>query len=262
MVKTDRFVLVEQCKHGRFLVPPTDEYVGKALLTYGEYSELELDALLQLVTNETRVIVAGANLGSLVVPLAQKGAEVIAFEPQRWVYHLLCANIVLNNLLNVRAYWGGCGARLGTVEMPMFDPDKPNNFGAIELESVQGMGGDLVPIWTLDSFPPDMIDSGLLIIDVEGMEEDVLRGATKFIERCRPVICFEADRALKRKAVFNLLRTMNYELYWHRTPLFNSQNFIGRLDNIWGVNVVAENVIAMPRDRAATLTGFPPVLEL
>lgn len=267
MMKTDRFVLAENCRYGRFLVPPTDEYVGKALLTYGEYSQIELDALLQLVTEQTRVIVAGANLGSIVVPIAQKAAEVVAFEPQRWVYQLLCANVVLNNLLNVRAYWGGLGSRLGTVSMPIFDPDQPNNFGAIELEAVQEMGGDLVPIYTLDMFPENDIDCGLLIIDVEGMEGDVLLGATKLVARCRPIIAFEADRALKRKGVFDLLRKANYELFWHRTPLFNTQNFAGKIENIWGGDsgtavVVAENVIATPRERAIKLHGFPPVLEI
>lgn len=260
-----RFLLVEDCRYGRFLVPPTDQYVGQALLEYGEYGQQELELLLQLVTDQTRVVVAGANIGSLVVPLAQHAAEVVAFEPQRWVYQLLTANVVLNNLLNVRTYWGGLGSRLGTIEMPVLNPDVPNNFGAVELEAMQGMGGDLVPMMVLDKFPAPIIDCGLLTVDVEGMEEDVLRGASELIARCRPVIYFEADRALKRKAVFQLLRSWNYDLYWHRPQLFNSQNHKKRLDNIWvpdGSSVlISENVIAAPKDKGISLNGFVPVLE-
>lgn len=241
-----------------------DEYVGKALLTYGEYSEIELELLLKLVQPGTSVVVAGANIGSLIVPLAKACAEVIAFEPQRWVYQLLTANVVLNDLLNVRTYWAALGKQRGTVEIPMFDPDKPNNFGAVELEAVQGMGGDVVPVYTLDSFG-SLVDCGLLTIDVEGMEEDVLRGAEQLVKRCRPVIFFEADRVLKRGAVFQLLRSWNYDLHWHRTPLFNSQNWANKLENIWmppsGATIVAENVLATPKERGMTLKGFTPVLE-
>lgn len=258
-----RFELV-QGKHGRFLVPPTDEYVGKALQVYGEYSEAELELLLQLVTKETRIVVAGANIGSFVVPLAKAAAEVVAFEPQRWVYQLLTANVVLNDLINVRTYWAGLGQKRGTVEVPMFDPDKPNNFGAVELESCQGMGGDIVPMYPLDSFG-SLVECGLLTVDVEGMEEDVLRGGADLIAKCRPIIFFEADRVMKRRAVFQLLRAWNYDLYWYRTPLFNSQNHAGKLENIWatenGAMVVAENVLAAPKERGLKLSGFTPVLE-
>jgi hypothetical protein len=65
-----RFELVTG-RYGRFLVPPTDEYVGKALKIYGEYSEIELQMLLQLVQPDTRVVIAGGNIGSFVVPIAQ-----------------------------------------------------------------------------------------------------------------------------------------------------------------------------------------------
>jgi FkbM family methyltransferase len=245
-------------------VPPTDEYVGKALKEYGEYSQIELELLLQFLQPETTVVIAGGNIGSFVVPLAQHCGEVIVFEPQRWVYQLLCANVVLNNLLNVRAYWGGLGKHFGTIQMPVLDPDQPNNFGAVEIEAMQGLGGDIVPIYKLDSFGTSA-DCGLLTIDVEGMEEDVLLGAAETVKRCRPVIFFEADRVLKRGAVFHLLRSWGYELYWYRTHLFNSQNFAGKLEDIWvtpaGAKIVAENVLAVPKERGMTLTGFIPVLE-
>jgi FkbM family methyltransferase len=180
------------------------------------------------------------------------------------VYQLLCANVVLNDLLNVRAYWAGLGRHFGTVSMPVLDPDKPNNFGAVEIEAMQGLGGDIVPIYKLDAFAEN-VDCGLLTIDVEGMEEDVLLGSAELVKRCRPVIFFEADRVLKRNAVFRLLRSWNYDLYWYRTHLFNSQNFAGKLEDIWetatGARIVAENVLAAPKERGMKLSGFIPVLE-
>lgn len=260
---TPTFTLLDDCRYGRFLVPLTDQYVGQALATYGEYSQIELELLLQLTTPGTRVVVCGANLGSLVVPLARASAEVVAFEPQRWVFQLLCANLALNDVINVRAVWGAVGARSGAVRVPVLRPDQPNNFGALELEHCQELPGDAVPVYALDKLPD--LDCGLITIDVEGMELDVLRGAEQLITRCRPLIFFEADRALKNPTLFAWLRAQRYDLHWYRTPLFNPDNWRKKEQNVFktesGATLVSVNVIATPRERAVQLNGFAPVLE-
>ena len=252
------FVLVENCRYGRFLVPPADQYVGRALQRYGEYSQVELDLLLQFVTPMTRVVIAGGNIGAFVVPFAQHAGEVVVFEPQRWVYQLLCANVVLNGLTNVRAYWAGLGAKKGAVRVPVLRPDIDNNFGALELEAVQNVPGDVVPILTLDQVPN--VDVGLLTIDVEGMELQVLQGAEQTIKRCTPIVFFEADRAAKNPKVFAWMREQDYQLWWYRTPLYNPNNGWGIEENAWP-GIAAHNVIGTPRSRNLTLTGFVPVLE-
>lgn len=256
--------LVEGCRHGRFLIPPADEYVGQAIERYGEYSQIELDLLLQFVVEgQTRVVVAGANFGALVPALARKAAEVVAFEPQRTMFQLLCANVVLNDLQNVRCYWGALGRRPGMLTVPVLDPFARNNFGGLELESVQGVGGDAVPIYPLDAAPG--VDCGLLTVDVEGMEGDVLAGAEQTVQRCRPIVFFEADRKLKRGEPIAWLRKRGYDLYWYRTPLYSPDNWRKDPVDCWrgpqGEVVVAENILAAPRERGLKLEGFVPVLE-
>lgn len=255
--------LVPDCKYGQFLIPPHDQYVGLSLAEYGEYSEIELELLLQFVAPGTRVVVAGANFGALVVPLARRAAEVIAFEPQRYMHQLLCANVALNDLTNVRAYWAALGKQRGVVAVPTLDPMAENNFGGLELERVQQLPGDAVPVFTLDTTPDPLC--GLLTIDVEGMELDVLQGGEQMIKLARPVIFFEADRVLKRGDVFRWLRARNYNLYWYRSPLFNPKNHRGRADNLIdpdvGSSIVAENVLALPRERGIETKNLAPVLE-
>ena len=258
------FKLVEGCRYGRFLVPPADAYVGRALEEYGEYSQLELDLLLQfIVEGQTRVVVAGANFGALIPPLARKAAEVVAFEPQRVMFQLLSANVVLNDLVNVRTYWGGLGNVPEKIRVPMLSPFETNNFGGYELEMGRGGPGDAVPIYPLDVAPD--CDCGLLTIDVEGMEAQVLAGAERMVGRCRPLIFFEADRKLKRAESFSWLRKRQYDLYWYRTPLFNPDNWRGKAEDVWrgpaGEVVVAENVVAVPKEKNLKLNGFIPVLE-
>ena len=268
------FELIDNCRYGRFLIPPKDMYVGEALRRYGEYSQTELELLLQFLLPDTRVVVAGANLGALVVPIARHCGEVLAFEPQRWLFQLLSANVVLNDLQNVRTIWGGLGARSGELDVPYLDPFTENNFGAVELPTVQGLREqrnesgqqlriDLVPMFTLDGFPSAAC--GLLTIDVEGMELDVLQGAHQLIKVCRPVIFFEADREFKRRPVFRFLRERDYELYWYKTLLYNKDNWRKDPENVFtrgGLPVVTDNVLAVPRERAYKLGGFMPVLEV
>ena len=81
-----------------------DIYIGRSLDLYGEFSEGECDVFRQLIQPGWTVLELGANIGSHTVFLAKRvgpSGRVIAFEPQRIVFQTLCANIALNNLLNV-----------------------------------------------------------------------------------------------------------------------------------------------------------------
>ena len=51
-------------RHGYFLVNRCDQYVGQALFCYGEYGELEREALAQLIPSGVTVVVVGANIAS------------------------------------------------------------------------------------------------------------------------------------------------------------------------------------------------------
>lgn len=257
------FVLANNCRYGlRYLVPKDDIYVGRALLRYGEYSQLELDLLLQFLTPQTRVVVAGGNIGATAIPLAKHCGEVVVFEPQRWPFQLICANATLNGLLNVRAYWAGLSDAPGSITVPVLDPTRENNFGAYELAMGATLEhGDHVPLVRLDD--QQDIDCGLLTIDVEGMELNVLRGAEQLIARCRPIIFFEADRQAKNPAVFAWLRQRQYELYRYATPLYNPRNHRGDKENIYmserGAIIVAENVLAVPTEAGVKLNGFTEI---
>ena len=256
------FELLTGCRYGRFLVPPRDAYVGNALREYGEYSEHELELLLQLAPPNCRVVVVGANIGALVVPLARRAGEVVAFEPQRWVFQLLCANAVLNGLVNTRCYWAAVGDRRRVASVPVLDHEAENNFGGYELAAGEKHPGDKVPVLTLDQVP-DLDRCALLTIDVEGMELEVLQGAAQLIRRWRPAIFFEADRPGKRDEVFRLLDSWDYQQLWYPTPLYNKDNFKKNPDpgilQIGAQPVVTVNVLALPRERDHKLTGFTPV---
>ena len=73
-----------------------------------------------------------------------------------------------------------------------------------------GDGGVLVEIYNLDQF--DLRDVGLLKVDVDGMDEEVLRGAHGLIRDCKPVIIVEQESDSTHNAIGYLTTEFGYEI--------------------------------------------------
>lgn len=251
-------------RHGLFLVNKNDQYIGRALLDYGEYSELELQTLLQLCVPGRDVIEVGANIGSLSIPLAKKqrmlGRKLMVIEPVPTTFNHLCANLALNTLHNILAKNVACSDAAGEIYAPIIDLNSLGNFGAVELSERRQSESDIsVACSTLDLLVPEGLEVGLIKIDVEGYEQAVLRGATETLLRWRPTIYLENDRREKSAALIDWLWQADYELWWDFVPLYNPNNYLGNSENIFllpnkqGVMspIFSQNMIALPVERSA-----------
>ena len=200
-----------------------DMYIGRSLDIYGEYIEAEIALYRQLVKPGQVVVDAGANIGSHTVFFARTvhpGGFVVAIEPQRVVFQMLCANLAINGLRNVDTRRAGVGAETGVMKVPPQDYNQAGNFGAAKL--VAEGEGEQVPILTIDGLGLKRCD--LIKIDVEGMEREALLGAQATIERHKPVIYLENNQRDKSPALIQALLDHGYRLYWHLPPLFNPEN--------------------------------------
>lgn len=258
-------VRLRACRHGAMAYLYRDAYVGRALDLYGEYGEKELRMLLQLLRPGDTVIEAGANLGSLTVPLARhvgSGGRIIAFEPQRALFQLLCANAALNALDWVDARQAAVGDRTGTIEVPRLDYGRHNNFGGISLDragSAQpARAGEPVPLTTIDALELDRVD--LIKIDVEGMEGAVLDGAAETIRRCRPFLYMEADRRERNPGLIGRAFELGYRLWWHCPRLFNRDNNDGRQENVFNT-LQSTNLLGVPRESSKGVRSLLEVLS-
>lgn len=239
------------------LVNRNDAYVGQSLIAYGEMCEGEAQLFRQLVGPGAVVIEAGANIGAhtlLFSHLTGESGVVHAYEPQRIVFQTLCANLALNQCLNVVARQQGLGQQAGQMILPSVDPRRPNNFGGLSLLSAGH--GERVGIVTIDALELPRLD--FLKADVEGMELDVLLGARQTLARCHPILYLENDRADKSPALIELLFSMDYRAWWHVSPLFNPNSFTGNQNNIFG-GTVSINVLCQPRKQARPVSGLPEI---
>ena len=252
---------LRHCRHGAMLFNRHDLVIGRSLDAYGEYAEREMEVFEQVVREGSVALDVGANVGGHTVRLAQLvGSEgiVIAFEPQRVTFQTLCANAALNGLLNVHCYWAAVGAAPGRITLPALDYARPDNFGAVSLEAgrPESGTGESVEVRTIDGF--GLSHCEFMKIDVEGMELDVLRGATDTIRRCRPALYVENNQKDKSAALVGFLRSMGYRLYWHLAPFYNPANYYGNPENVIPLGV-DRNMLCLHESVSATLEGLVPV---
>jgi len=250
-------VMEKRCRYGNMLFLRHDQYIGRSLALYGEFSEFEGQLFGQLLSPGDVVVEVGANIGAHTVHLAQlvgPGGVVHAFEPQRVIFQILCANMALNGLFNVHTHQVGLGSAVTSMFVPPVNYAHGGNFGGLSL-SASGMG-EKVPIHTLDELALPSLK--LIKIDVEGMEREALDGARRTINERRPFIYVENDRKEKSAALLTLLDTLGYAMYWHLPPLFNVNNFAGNAENIFP-DIVSINLFCVPREASVTVNGFRSV---
>ncbi len=264
----DLLPLVElvEGRHGRFYVLAADQYVSRSLKTYGEWTEDEVALLCQALNPGDTAIDVGANLGSHTIPFARRvGHEgrVLAFEPQPRVFELLRANVELNELRNVELHGAACGAAPGEVELPPVDYAREANFGGVNVRDLEaagrgaGVSGERIPVVTLDEAVPAQ-RVRLLKIDVEGMEREVLAGASRLIARSRPFLYVENEAPESSPVLIDAMRQLGYGLHWHVVPFFDPDNVRGRADDVFdGMGCV--NVFGAPAEMALNLRGLVPV---
>jgi FkbM family methyltransferase len=249
---------LKQCRNGPMLFLRADKYIGAALDLYGEYCRGESDVFAQILSPGQIVAEAGANIGAHTIQLAQlvgPAGQVLAFEPQRVIFQLLCANIALNEVFQVHASHAAAGATAGTLSVPAVDyAASDSNFGAVSL--CHAAAGEIVPVIALDTLALPSLR--LLKIDVEGMEAQVLAGARQQIARHRPVLYVENDRQDNSAALIALIESMGYDLWWHLARLFNPDNHNGIAENIFG-NVTSINMLCVPKEDTGSITGFRKV---
>jgi FkbM family methyltransferase len=247
------YLKLKQCKHGAMLFFANDTYLGRSLDVCGEFSEGEVRLFDQMVHPGMTIVDVGANIGAHTIFFARKtgpNGRVVAFEPQRALYHVLCANLALNLHYNVTAINGGLGSQTARLTLPRIDYAQGGNFGGVGLGVWEG---EDVPVEPLDAYR--LPSCHVIKIDVEGMERDVLEGAQATLIAHRPLLYVENDRSEKSKQLIDWLLGADYRLFWHLPPLFNKENYFGQSENIFG-NVVSVNIFGVPRTSQLTITNF------
>ncbi|MDR8038788.1 FkbM family methyltransferase [Burkholderia cenocepacia] len=227
--------------HGPLIVNRNDENhnqeygtygVGWNLLQTGSFYQGDIEllkAVLRIKKTEnagrrpTVAVDCGANIGVHTIEFARMldgVGDVVSIEAQRPIYYALCGNIAINNCFNVDARNVAIGDSNGFLRIPFIDYHKKSSFGSLELirgdgnenigQSVDYDSGYEIPLISLDSLSLKCLD--LIKIDVEGMEDAVIRGAIETLKLTRPIMFIEKIKSNSDKMV-QTLANLEYCLY-------------------------------------------------
>ena len=235
-----------------FYYHANDLYIGKSLEMYGEYGQPEIDLLLQLINENSIVYDIGANIGYHTLAFSTKAKHVLSFEPNPQNFALLTKNV--EGLKNVYGLQAAVGEKSGRLRCSDFDPSVEGNFGHVV---VREEGEIDVPVISLDEYK-DLPVPDLIKIDVEGMEYQVLMGMKSIITRRKPAIYYEAHETKELPEIFDLLKPLNYRLYWCCIPNYVTNNWKNNQKNIYGDTILI-SILAWP-DNLSKI-DLPEVLD-
>ncbi|HUN55576.1 MAG TPA: FkbM family methyltransferase [Smithella sp.] len=171
-----------------FAVDPEDMGVGGALRRDGKYCSDEVERFRPHLKPEGRVLIVGAHVGILAIPISKLCGEVVAIEANPSTCELLKINIMLNSAGNCRA-----------VNIAANDQDENIDF---LLSKVNSGGSKRVPkikenmyyyddpqtisvkACRLDKFLEEK-NFDVVVMDIEGSEYFALLGMQDIISRCK-----------------------------------------------------------------------------
>jgi FkbM family methyltransferase len=206
--------------------------VGFQILNNSVFDPTEVNFAMALLTCRRKhfgdgvvAIDGGANIGVHTIEWARHmygWGEVIGFEAQEIVFYALAGNVAINNCLNARVKLAALGETCGELAIPQPNYFQPSSYGSLEIRQStknEFIGQDIsykdesmkkIPMVSIDSLNLKRVD--FLKIDVEGMEVDVLKGAQKIINQCKPIMLIEIIKS-DRMALEKIVSESGYKMF-------------------------------------------------
>lgn len=119
--------------------------------------------------------------------------QIVCYEPNKYNYEILNKVIEINNLSNVSTVLAALGETKGSQELSVYNNDKLDLGSSLlnndSFDKHLKADSYVVDIETIDDISnPDNLEVGLIKLDVEGFELEVIRGALKTIKKDKPVL--------------------------------------------------------------------------
>ena len=239
-----------EARYGRLVYFSGDAVVGRSLQEYGEWAQKELEFIDSFDVSNANVVDVGAYIGTHTLAFSRFVSErgtIYSIEPHPKYFDVLKENISINKIGNVVPINCALSDQPGVAYMDDLCFSPSQNLGGARISVGDTTGNRIqVEVRTLDSLSLD--SCGLIKIDVEGMEANVLAGGRATIERCKPVVVAECNSADAAWSVVETVRTCNYCVFLYSETAFNSANYFENANNIFS-NARELAIVCVPVER-------------
>ena len=195
--------VIVDSKNGILAVDPRDLEVGLKLRNNGSYGLDEITRINELITTKSNILVVGAHIGSLVIPIAKNCKKVVAIEANPNNFNLLKTNLHLNNSENVTAHNIAASSKQETIKFQM---NVVNSGGSKRLPKNNEYmyrydNPEVIEVQahSLDEYL-DENNFDLVLIDIEGSEYFAMQGMEKILSNCNTLIVEFLPHHLKNVA--------------------------------------------------------------
>ena len=147
-----------------------------------------------LISQEDVVADIGANIGLTAILFSSLAAHTYAFEPSPSTFRILSENLARNGIANVEAINLGLGHIEETTTITFAQNNRSGGYVSDKIRPETDHVTEEIRIGTLDHFfASKQPVPTFLKIDVEGFEQNVVRGGGGFLQRARPIVVMEMN---------------------------------------------------------------------
>jgi FkbM family methyltransferase len=250
----------------------------------GRYDCEDLELLCRLLRPGDTVCDVGGNVGFYAVPIASRlqhiGGHLHTFEPVKANFTRLQENIALNGLqacATVHEY--ALSSRAGTAEITLREDflagSGTGNAAMVFSESDKSrFSVERIALRRLDDLGEEMhLDRlDLIKLDIEGHEDEFLRGGAGMITRHLPIIYMEVNKAYYRwrgvdlwDACSETVGTGHIAILpkWRRRAAWSVEKRLVGFQRVNGLSACAEidNIFLVPLQRMADFSAIAPISD-
>jgi FkbM family methyltransferase len=194
--------------------------IARDFASRGIYEKDIIEWARQFVRSDQVFVDVGAHVGTYALSFAPHVREVYAFECSPRTFNVLCGNIALRELdYKIKPFHSALGNTTGHIDYYIRSVDGGGS-GVVKFKNDDSNASIKVPLAKLDSF--DIENIGLIKIDVEGFEKQVLEGAVETLRRNNyPKLLFESWSPSKegnipatklRNDLFEYIESIGYKI--------------------------------------------------
>lgn len=207
------------------------DFIDFWIFVDGIYEGRWIQAIAPFV-NDKILIDVGANIGIYPLSLYKQTRFVYAFEPEMDNFYRLCHNLQQNSVKNVQAIRKAVYKNDNQI-LKLYINKANKGWHSLHMQHRDGI--QRVSSITLDTFirSKKIKNLGMIKIDVEGAEIDVLQGLQQTMDSLHPPLLIEFNTVFTESAgyslknLYNILKDHNYFPYrlikgdWLAQPNFN-----------------------------------------